>query len=262
MAHSRHLWLDCPSNIPSAETLLDFLARLLPAEQQRDFFRTTRQYLQEDSEQEAFKPGGRLVKYLMESILSREEVPLFFYFDDLDRYTEAFKDTTFALGSFLSTFLQEDTCLRVIATSRNKGLTGVIKKLVGSKRTDIASTGDSLPPFHGEISRIYLEQRGNLRKYLSAGDFETFLQLAEGDPLALDGVEDVFERGKDPGAEEEYRTALVTFKAELKLLLKNSRVKRIPAGKRFERGSQSGLQERFSAVGLLRRSMSWKRSRS
>jgi hypothetical protein len=196
--NSCHAWLDCTSVPPSPHSFWRLFRQLVSGNEQAELDRVFPKSTKNVHTESEFADGTDVSIYLKRTLLSSDAPPLYLYLDDFDRYKYELGDTKHALASFIETFGRGNSCLRIIATSRDKDLDQDLKKSLTGVEDLVDETGDALSLFQPEDTLKYLKYRGGALQNLEAEEVEEFIQWVNGDPLLLSILETAIETDKLP----------------------------------------------------------------
>lgn len=241
----RHLWVDCSSSSPTAEFLILALSKLVPGDTRALFYDTALEKLATTTGQNAAiftrneVHDTELATYIKRTLFGSPETQIpdsrdiYIYLDDFHLYVDELAMSG-PLRQLLVSFCGEHGegrntgRVRIIATSRDAALGNLVHSLsAGIVVDEVSDGGVSLPLFGVDTQRVYLEKRGGIIGYLEEGELQSFLELVSGDPLSLDGIEDVFQRARD--GDSSHREALENLKDGLQQLLERYRQSELPA---------------------------------
>ncbi|MGC4043726.1 MAG: hypothetical protein QM758_07960 [Armatimonas sp.] len=255
----RHLWVDCSSSSPTAEFLILAFSKLVPEDTRASFYDAALEKLTATTGQNAAVftrnevHDTELTTYIKYTLFGTDEAQIpdnrdiYIYFDDFHLYVDELAMSG-PLRQLLVSFCGEHSegrntgRVRIIATSRDAALGNLVRSLSAGIVVDEVSDGSAaLPLFGTDTQRAYLEKRGGIIGYLQEGDLKPFLELVSGDPLSLDGIEDVFQRAREGDATQ--RESLENLKAGLQQLLARYRQGELPIG-----DTPTAIDERIKAV--------------
>ncbi|MGC4044739.1 MAG: hypothetical protein QM758_13180 [Armatimonas sp.] len=185
-----HLRWDCGQGPFTQKAICGVLLRSLDSSLQTEFREKFPEVEQKDSPDEGFEDGSALVHWLYEKLFKSGNENRYLYLDDLDRYKSYVSKLGSTLSTFLRLFLNEESTLRVIATSRDSQLDHLIKEaasllpnLVGE--TGNASHKDYLRPFTREETEQYLGARLTRASRVRFEDIHADIHVFGGEPLTL-----------------------------------------------------------------------------
>ena len=188
----RSVWWDCGSGPFSPRAICTLLVSLLPDALQQEYAAHAFSLSDKDKpEEDEFAEDSAITKWLRKELFDKPE-PICLYLDDLDRYKANLGADADALTSFLKRFLQTDSALRVIATSRDSGLDIRIREVCELPEDQVGESGDEgdeLRPFTDTEAEEYLRRRLTSGSAISfeivKSAAKSYIPVFGGEPLTL-----------------------------------------------------------------------------